>query len=189
MASLNTSQDEYDRHMYAMAHHPDLTPGMGQIIRKKQMLTVSDVERLAKAGVVMDYKELRHEIQPDPPKEEDPRRVTPLVDMIHTRIRMATRARDGNSIYAINYQDGHTLPEMYAVPFKDKVHVFVATGNQPPLIIEDEAQLFPSDALMAKLALLRETEKLNGQSLRTTDGAAWPVQDYSAGSPIGLDRP
>jgi hypothetical protein len=48
---------------------------------------------------------------------------------------------------------------MSAVAHGEKVYVFVAPNNQPPLILEDDLHLYPSDALMAKLHLMEKLHK------------------------------
>jgi hypothetical protein len=48
---------------------------------------------------------------------------------------------------------------MSAVAHGEKVYVFVAPEDNPPLILEDDLHLYPSDALMAKLHLLNKVHK------------------------------
>lgn len=114
-------------------------------------LTVSDVERLAKAGVSIKFEDIRHQIKPDdlsptPTYDDRPRS---LEEAFWDRWK---RARAANNIYT-------SMMMPYAVNASqhgDKVYVFVSPADQPPFIIEDVAVLYPSDALMAKMALLEK---------------------------------
>lgn len=108
----------------------------------KQMLTVSDVARLAQAGVKINFAEIADMVRPD-----DTKSTTPLVDAFWQRWH---RANPGNPMML--------PPErpwaIAAAPCNDKVYVFVAPFHGGvPFILEDEKILFPSDTLMAKLHL------------------------------------
>lgn len=138
----------------------------GRLERTQKMLTVSDVERLAKAGVQIKMDDVIERITPDPMKE-DPIDVqmapqnadnNDLLRALWHRLRMNTRALQSDHMGGGMYRH---MPVQAAVRHGDTIHIFVHTGNSPPCIIEDEAVLFPSDALMAKIALLEKVEKGN----------------------------
>lgn len=119
------------------------------------VLTVSDVERLAKAGVKMDYAEVKHCVVPDPPPAREP------TWSIHTELA-ALLVQRWNRLNTMD-RDGFEVPFLLsAVRYEDKVHVFVAPNRgqykAAPVILEDDEKLYPSDALMAKIHLLLETQ-------------------------------
>lgn len=114
------------------------------------MLTVSDVERLAKAGVKIEFEAIRDQIRPDALMQtyDAPRT---LEDAFWERWRRANIRDDVNM--------GRMFPyKINASQHGDKVYVFVAPLDQPPFILEDVSVLYPSDALMAKLALLEKSK-------------------------------
>lgn len=114
-------------------------------------VTVSDIERLAKAGVKMDWTEVRDQVIPDPPRmaPETDMMPRPLADLIWDRYRRTLNNTRQNLM---------TAPfQLFAAEHEEKVYVFVAPYGEQPLIIEDERIIFPSDALIAKLALLEKT--------------------------------
>lgn len=107
----------------------------------KAMLTVSDVARLAQAGVKVNFSDISDMVRPD-----DTKSLTPLVDAFWQRWH---RANPGSPM---------SLPPerpwaIAAAPYNDVVYVFVAPFNGVPFILEDEKTLYPSDALIAKLHL------------------------------------
>lgn len=206
MATIVNPSHAQDAYRYAMQHHPDLVHDrnfLQQITAERRpVLTVSDIERLAKAGVTISLSDLqRHEVVSDPVEPVDmmqEQKPTPLVDMIYARMNMAARARRGNQDVYGGFSEAARYPEMYATPYGDKVFVLVATGYSEPIIIQDDAQMFPSDALLAKLALLKDTEKMNGarneqEGVRGTAGVASApqttrlpphIQNYAPNAPI-----
>lgn len=134
----------------------------------KQTLTVSDIERLAKAGVTMTFADVASQITSD---------VTPapqteyLADAIWRRWDLANRRPNvfggdssGDYIYTIqNGNPGRVSPfELYAVsgPSDDKVHIVVTPlATRQPIMMTDPKTLFPSDALITSLVLLLETQR------------------------------
>jgi hypothetical protein len=119
-------------------------------------LTVSDVERLAKAGVKIEFNDVRDQVtqDPNPPirvmMPEPSERPTTLDEAFWQRWH---RAHISNAYsYALPFQ-------IHATEFKDKVYVFVAPTTAEPFVLTDEAPLYPSDKLMAELALWESTNK------------------------------
>lgn len=120
------------------------------------MLTVSDIERLAKAGVEVKLTDVINNLMPDnmsvgivptPPRLED-EWPTDLTKSFWQRWRRANPREFG---------DGQLPPyRVYPHEFKDIVYVMIAPQEQAPFIVEDVALLYPSDALMAKLAFLEK---------------------------------
>lgn len=115
------------------------------------ILSVSDVERLAKAGVKIEIREVL--VQPDCTEVPAPSYPPPssLNDSFWQRWQ---RANPPNPMTF-----GMTRPwDIYATEYGDKVYVYVAPPDGEPFILEDSRNLFPSDALMAALHL-REKSK------------------------------
>lgn len=117
------------------------------------ILTVSQVETLAKAGVKV---ELAHQVmvQDDPPvrawQQGDP---DGLLELARNRWKVAMQAKHCEMMAGTMYVD----PLRAAVKHGDKVHVFIAPGGAiEPSIIIDELCIFPSDALMAQLHIAVE---------------------------------
>lgn len=120
-------------------------------------LTVSDIERLAKAGVTM---QIEHVIpMADPPRDElrnvedCHRNLNHLSRSLMQRWLQTKRARHSNDYFTM---DGLCVPwSILATQHGDKVWVSVhpLTEGYEPFQLTDEAVIFPSDALMAKLAL------------------------------------
>ena len=112
--------------------------------KQAAVLTVSDVVELAKAGVQVSFKDVQMQIVPNP--HNNRRIVRSLEDSFWERWQRAN-PRDPNSFGVI--------PSFMVMAHRagDKVYLAVAPTDHPTFILEDEAVLFPSDALMAKLAL------------------------------------
>jgi hypothetical protein len=100
-------------------------------------LSVSDVERLAKAGVAIKFDDIRHQITRDetpcapPPELTNTRHfVNPLSDAIMDRWERRERALRPNDIRT-TYPSFH----IYASIYENTVSVYVALLNAPPVII------------------------------------------------------
>lgn len=126
-----------------------------------EKLTVSDIERLAKAGVTMTFADVAAQITRDPP-------ATPKTEYLADAIwkRWDVRSRDYAYLDVYSTDNGNPVRvdpfELYAVcgPNSTKVHVFVTPSKtRRPVVIEDERTLFPSDALLTSLVLLLETQE------------------------------
>lgn len=118
------------------------------------ILSVSDLVRLATAGVKVDLSDHNLVVNRD---EDLPhvmaQNVFPasLVDAFWDRWHRA-------HVNTNNFPAGRLIPyAIYAHEFAETVYVMVCPVKQPPFIIEDHARLYPSDALMAKLALYEST--------------------------------
>lgn len=113
------------------------------------ILTTDQVERLAKAGVIV---ELAHkvEVQDPPPEPPNPYNMfDQLTAMIWDRWRRSNMARA---------YEGELIT-LKAVEHGDKVYVFAYAGKASPEIIEDEAAIYPSDALFARIHLMMQHAK------------------------------
>jgi hypothetical protein len=140
-------------------HHPSVNPGPPYTY-----LNVSDIERLAKAGVqinvgtVVPQQDQFNVLS----RGNDDRNVTEL-DSLTTigntlskaiwyrwlRARRALRDPDFGDMLQIRPFS------LMANQYGDTVHVSVhpTNENRPPFELTDDAIIFPSDALMAKIAL------------------------------------
>lgn len=113
----------------------------------RKLLSVSDIERLAKSGVHVDFKDVAEQIMQDPPPAT---KHTPLIDAFWDRYWRARPEQD---------QWGRPTPyQIAAIQYEDLIYVFVGPRDRPPFVIEDQRVLYPSDALMAKMALLEQTK-------------------------------
>jgi len=119
-------------------------------------LSVSEIERLAKAGVNVTIGDGPGHIWPQPdsfsaPIPPGPHTADPMEKAIWDRWERSRRARTGP------YMDlGFTLPfRLLATQHGDKVWVSVhpTNFNYEPFQLTDDSAIYPSDALMAKIAL------------------------------------
>lgn len=113
-------------------------------------LNISEIERLAKAGVKIELDSITP--QSDPPEPWSPQH-EPMAAAIWDRYNRTKRAvsspMDG-------YRLGHLQPfELLASRHGDKVWVSVHPLNfvHEPFQLQDDALTFPSDTLMASLAM------------------------------------
>lgn len=116
-------------------------------------LSVSDVERLAKAGVVINFNDVKHDLVSDMPEMTLGATPAPPQSLLETafwdRYRRNARATRPN--------DYHT--EFHIQPFsfsahetEDVVHCCLCDGKDF-VVIEDQKALYPSDALLAAIHL------------------------------------
>ncbi len=113
-------------------------------------LAISDIERLAKAGVAMTFKDIADQIMPDPPPAQatPPLPFDPDAEAIYNRWYMnPENARRRQMSFQENFR-------VATARHGDIVHVFVAALTKVPVVIEDSVHMFPSDALLAKIHLL-----------------------------------
>jgi len=123
----------FERH-----HQPEYLPCV---------LTVNDIERMAKAGVVIAYKDIAGHVVPD----QQPERPRTLEDAFWERWHRANVSKD------YRFEAYRRPYAVAAHQHGDKVTVFVQPHDKAPFTLEDESVLYPSDALMAKLALWEKT--------------------------------
>ena len=140
------NQSAYHNVVDDMLQHPQ------QMLRTypRTALAISDIERLAKAGVAMTFKDIADQIMPDPPQPT-------------TRLSLPSDP-DAEAIYNrwyMNPENANRRQMSFQESFRVStarhggiVHVFVAAINKAPVIIEDDVSMFPSDALLAKIHLL-----------------------------------
>ena len=128
------------------------------------MLTVTDVERLAKAGVTMQWRDIAGQVMPDAPPPEQPlglQHLSPLTELLLERWRRREVAKTANSPFPFpldHSRIAYSWRAIHAASNNSMVYVFVLPDSGPPAIIEDALDLFPSDALMASLILLEATK-------------------------------
>lgn len=113
---------------------------------------ISDMIRLATAGVQFAPLDVEPIIDPilynhPPPDAPLPRT---LVDLFWDRYSRAQGARARFDCYLPPFQ-------LYAHEYGEIVYVMFCPASDVPVIIEDAAACFPSDALMAKVALYKGT--------------------------------
>lgn len=127
-----------------------------------QEMTVSQIEVLAKAGVKVELQ-CPVRVISDPPTPY-PQAVhqfgTPdhLLELVSQRWEMAMRAKYASEEF--NRPTFFETPLVSACKHGETVYIFVRGGKgTPPHVIEDPMNIFPSDALLAKLHLLMEFGK------------------------------
>lgn len=119
----------------------------------RQPLTVSDVVKLASAGVKVEFKDICHQITSDGPDHPPLQATAPaMADAIWDRWHRTKRASLRGDQFGY-HSDGIRPWELFAAQHKDTVHVFVAPRGDEPFVLTDAATIFPSDTLMASLAL------------------------------------
>lgn len=128
-------------------------------------LSVSDVERLAKAGVAIKFEDIWKQVHPDVETRQlfDNSLAKPLIERW-----AAPHQNDINRRLIFPFR-------AYVERYGDKFYVFIATQNGPPVVIEDAAHLYPSDALMASIHFLLEVQPkgdINGQGEQASQGVA-----------------
>lgn len=118
-------------------------------------LQISEIERLAKAGVAITLRDVT-------PCSDVPPLMSPqppnMVDAVWDRWHRARSARYDATVCA----NGRVLPfQLLASQHGDKVWVSVhpENFNYEPFQLQDNAAIFPSDALMAQLALWEQHHK------------------------------
>lgn len=115
-------------------------------------LCVSDIERLAKAGVQIGLTRIVPVSDPYPAAaHEAPHTAPPMAEAIWERWRRSKRVSRPPA-----YGDYLIPPfELLASQHGDKVWVSVhpTNYNYDPFQIQDDSAIFPSDGLMASLAL------------------------------------
>lgn len=118
----------------------------------RQPLRVSDVVKLASAGVVIEFKDIAAQVQSDGPDYPPVQTTAPaMADAIWDRWHRTKRA--GHEQFGFR-DEGTMRPwQLFATQHGDTVHVFVAPRGAEPFVLTDAAAIFPSDALMASLAL------------------------------------
>ena len=119
------------------------------------LLSVSDIERLVRAGVTTTFQDIAMVVVPDAPSPSpaplsyDPYR-SALVEAFWQRWDRAHSIDRDRALMVQPY-------EIHAQSYAETVYVMVCPRSAPPFIIEDHAGLYPSDALMAKLLLYEGT--------------------------------
>lgn len=141
------------------AMSPDVYLKMAAAIHEQQqgrtlgLITVSDAERLAKAGVQINFSDIASRLVPDPPPKREHHSL--LTDRLLERYLPTWRAKFSGPFAG----DGGTLfPfQFWATEHGDKVHVYVApTDGREPVVLVDEKVIFPSDTLIASINLLEK---------------------------------
>jgi hypothetical protein len=133
-------------------HSPTMMPA--------KELTVNEVEKLAKAGVTVDLDKVN--IVPEQYRyfEENRTLMEPLIHRLRNAFPLNEYVQDRRfsflSAAPLTGHQGHIA---------EKVGLFVVTAHGNPALLEDDMKQWPSDALMAKLHLLLETETKHKPSL------------------------
>lgn len=119
----------------------------------RHVMTVTEVERLAKAGVQINFADVASQIRPDTPKQV----YCDSSEFIEPLVRRWERTDENNRRHRFGPP---TFPFHVSVFTNgEKMFVFVATFTVKcdPVILEDDPRLYPSDNLITKLHLLIES--------------------------------
>lgn len=131
---------------------------MADLRPRPAQLSVDDIERLAKAGIVIKFEDITDHIQrddyfqtaaviPNPAPPNNP------AAAIRERWELSKRLTTPNPEFA-----PYPIFPLHvdAIACGDKVYVFIGSNMVTPMILEDDAPLFPSDGLMARINLVIE---------------------------------
>jgi len=124
----------------------------GHAVERVVDLTVSEMVELAKAGVKVELAG-RVAITPVPPPPKPLHHVNGepnLNEMIRQRWRMSRMASHHYELEP---------PQLCAIRHEEKIYVFAYGGKAEPEIIVDEAAIYPSDALLARIHLMMQHAK------------------------------
>jgi len=137
---------------YVIGGHPTEPP--------RHVLGVSEIVALAQAGVKMDFKEIMHQVRPDPPsRRETVYDCSVMLGPLLDRMRMAETAAQASKHPGMEPGRLYNGPaHMSVCAHNGKVFVFVQQYGADPVIIEDDIHLYPSDALLAKIGLLQQLQ-------------------------------
>lgn len=118
-------------------------------------LSVSEIERLAKAGVKVEIEPVRPVSDPsDPGPQRGFGIEPPLEQAFWDRWRRSAKAKLGNQ-YEYRFETGLMPFRVLATQHGDTVWVSIHPINfsYEPFQLKDVSAIFPSDALMANIAL------------------------------------
>jgi hypothetical protein len=127
------------------------------------ILTVRDVEAMAKAGVTINFADVRDHLAQSEPYSQDREmavlRSKPqtLTDAFWERWERTERVKYAHSEMGGPFAVARRW-EIHAHKAGEIIHVVVCPHDEAPIIIEDSISLYPSDALMTALTL-REKAK------------------------------
>lgn len=122
-------------------------------------LSIDDITKLAAAGIKIDWNDVRHRIKPNDKEPEpsdslghhDKHLIRPLVQRwVNTETATAKRdyGRYEGMVRAFPFEN------LSAAVHGDKVYLFAHIEGTPPVVLEDEKHIYPSDGLMARLHLM-----------------------------------
>lgn len=117
-------------------------------------LSVSEMIELAKAGVAIELAgkvQIDRRVRPPPFPGNHGRDISQGIRERYVQSQQA-KLSEHDRIYGLRASDA--VPELCAFEHGDKVYVFAYSGNSPPEVIEDDAAIYPSDALLARIHLL-----------------------------------
>jgi hypothetical protein len=121
-------------------------------------LSVSEIVELAKAGVAVELAgkvEINRLVPPSADVFGPPSR--DISQGIRERYLQSQRAKHTRN----HFFDApiELVPDLCAFQHDGKVYVFAYSGNSPPEIIVDDAAIYPSDALLARIHLMMQHGK------------------------------
>ena len=124
-------------------------------VQTKQMLTVSEIERMAKAGVKIEFKEIAEQVRPDPEKYNTIFGQIDEMGWLRDFLRRWDRAKPAPRDQLFSQSFAHVS----ITRTDDTFHVFVLTMAGKAAHLTDDAAAFPSEALIAKILFLEKEGK------------------------------
>lgn len=125
--------------------------------RAPSLLSVSDVERMAKAGVKIDMEQIKDQVIPDPPRKEVIFNQVDENGWLRDFLRRWDRAQPIEP--TMMHRD---FEHVSVVRGKENFHVFVVMSCGAVAHLTDTLEAYPSEALVAKLILLKKEGKRDG---------------------------
>jgi hypothetical protein len=132
-------------------------PG-GTPVERVVDLTVSEMVELAKAGVKVELAGRVAiapplPVPPTPTSTYDENGQINLTELIRQRWRMSRLTANQSGMFM------EVGPQLSAVRHEEKIYVFAYSGRAEPEVIVDDAAIYPSDALLARIHLMMQHAK------------------------------
>ena len=135
-----------------MAHGWDGVQTVGMPVTPS-LLTVSDIERMARAGVKIEMEDIKDQVIPDPPKKDI---IFGQVDENGWMRAFLQRWDRAQPVEPMVHRDFEHVSICRGT--KD-FHVFVVLINGVAAHLTDPPEAFPSEALIAKVFMLKKEGK------------------------------
>jgi hypothetical protein len=132
----------------------------------RAVLTVSDIERLAKAGVKIEFENVKDQVRPDPTKKATMFGQVDEFGYMRDFLRRWDRAQPADPhVYGVAARAAdmvHNFDHVSIFRKESTFHVFVVLSGGQIGHLTDPAEVFPSEALIAKVFLLQKEGKADG---------------------------
>lgn len=131
---------------------------------QRSVLTVSDIERMAKAGVKIEFENIKAQVRPDPVKDDIVFGQIDSYGFLRDFLRRWDRAQPNGdpNMYGLRQralEAVRTFDHVSIFRHGAIFHVFVILTTGQIGHLTDPAEVFPSEALIAKVFLLQKEGK------------------------------